>query len=143
MSAREVPLAISLPGAGTIVAALLGALLAIAVLVALMRRHQQALPLLIVAALPFRLPISADGRTVNLLIPIYLVVVAGALAHLLGRGKSVADTGSPGMAELSFWTSENSKPSGWGGRSEGLAAAMGRGAGSKLLRVRPIRETRS
>ena len=31
------------------------------------------------------MPISADGRTVNLLIPLYLVVGAGTLAHLLPR----------------------------------------------------------
>jgi O-antigen ligase len=48
----------------------------------LMRRRPQAFPLLAIAALPFRLPISADGRTVNLLIPLYLVVGAGTLAHL-------------------------------------------------------------
>ena len=42
-------------------------------------------PLLAIFALPFRLPISADGRTVNLLIPLYVVVAAGTLAHLLPR----------------------------------------------------------
>jgi O-antigen ligase len=58
--------------------------LVLAVVLALfMRRHSQAFPLLAIAALPFRLPISADGRTVNLLIPLYLVVGAGTLAHLL------------------------------------------------------------
>ena len=36
----------------------------------LMRRDPRALPLLAIFALPFRLPISADGRTVNLLIPL-------------------------------------------------------------------------
>jgi O-antigen ligase len=53
--------------------------------VAVMRRYEEAFPLLAVLALPFRLPISADGRTVNLLIPLYLVVGAGVLAHLLPR----------------------------------------------------------
>jgi O-antigen ligase len=78
-----VPLATSLPGAGTIVGGVAAALVAIAVLAWLMRRYAQALPLLAIVALPFRLPISADGRTVNLLIPIYLVVAAGALVRLL------------------------------------------------------------
>ncbi len=50
-----------------------------------MRRHRDAFPLLAVFTLPFRLPISADGRTVNLLVPLYLVVAAGTLAHLLPR----------------------------------------------------------
>jgi O-antigen ligase len=72
-------------GAGAVVAAALGAAAVIAALVYAMRRSEQAFPLLAVAALPFRLPISADGRTVNLLIPLYLVVAAGVLAHLLPR----------------------------------------------------------
>jgi O-antigen ligase len=71
--------------AGTVVAAALGAVVVVAGLVVLLRRNEQALPLLAVLALPFRLPISADGRTVNLLIPLYLVVAAGVLAHLLPR----------------------------------------------------------
>ncbi len=70
---------------GVIAGAALGACVVIAALVVLMRRHVDALPLLAIAALPFRLPISADGRTVNLLIPLYLVVAAGAIAHLLPR----------------------------------------------------------
>jgi O-antigen ligase len=68
-----------------IAAALLGALVVIAVLVWLMRREPNALPLLAILALPFRVPISAEGRTVNLLIPLYLVVAAGTLAYLLPR----------------------------------------------------------
>ena len=79
-----VPLATSL-SAGAIVAALLGGAVVIAALVVLMRRHAEAFPLLAILALPFRLPISADGRTVNLLVPLYLVVAAGVLAHLLPR----------------------------------------------------------
>jgi len=75
----------SSPGAGVVVAAALGAGIVLALLVLVMRRYEQAFPLLVVLALPFRLPISADGRTVNLLIPLYLVVVAGVLAHLLPR----------------------------------------------------------
>jgi O-antigen ligase len=77
--------AASLPGPGVIAAALLAAAIVIAALVLLMRRRPQAFPLLAVAALPFRLPITADGRTVNLLIPLYLVVAAGTIAHLLPR----------------------------------------------------------
>jgi O-antigen ligase len=50
-----------------------------------MRRDSRALPLLAVIALPFRLPVSTGGRTVNLLIPLYVVVAAGILAHLLPR----------------------------------------------------------
>ncbi|HEY2182274.1 MAG TPA: O-antigen ligase family protein [Solirubrobacteraceae bacterium] len=70
---------------GAAVGAGVGALAVIAVLVVLMRRRADAFPLLAILALPFRLPISADGRTVNLLIPLYLVVAAGVLAHLVPR----------------------------------------------------------
>ncbi|HXP37895.1 MAG TPA: O-antigen ligase family protein [Solirubrobacteraceae bacterium] len=70
---------------GALAGAVLGAAVAIALLVILMRRYEDAFPLLAVLALPFRLPISAEGRTVNLLIPLYLVVAAGVLAHLLPR----------------------------------------------------------
>jgi O-antigen ligase len=75
----------TLPGPGVLVAVALVALLAIVALALVMRRQPQAFPLLAVLALPFRLPISADGRTVNLLLPLYAVVVAGTLAHLLPR----------------------------------------------------------
>ena len=84
-------LATRLPSPGVIAAALLGALVAIGALALLMRRRPEAFPLLVVAALPFRLPIAADGRTVNLLIPLYLVVAAATLdrlqAWIAGRGE--------------------------------------------------------
>jgi O-antigen ligase len=58
----------------------------------LIRLRPRAFPLLAVAALPFRLPISTGGGSSNLLIPLYLVVGAGAVAHLaprlLGRGNA-------------------------------------------------------
>jgi O-antigen ligase len=63
----------------------LGAVIVVIALSLLMRRRPEAFPLLAIFALPFRLPISADGRTVNLLIPLYLVVAAGTLTHLLPR----------------------------------------------------------
>lgn len=78
-------IATTLPSPGVIAAAALGALVVIAGLVLLMRRRPQAFPVLAVLALPFRLPISADGRTVNLLLPLYAVVAAGTLAHLVPR----------------------------------------------------------
>jgi hypothetical protein len=77
--------AVTLPSFGVSAAALVGALVAIGALTVLMRRRPDAFPLLAVLALPFRLPISADGRTVNLLLPLYAVVAAGTLAHLLPR----------------------------------------------------------
>jgi hypothetical protein len=77
--------AIKLPSTGFVIAAFAGALVIVAALVVLMRRRPEAFPLLAILALPFRLPISAEGRTVNLLIPLYIVVAAGTLAHLVPR----------------------------------------------------------
>jgi putative inorganic carbon (HCO3(-)) transporter len=59
------------------------ALLALAAVAVLMRRKPQAFPLLAVLALPFRVPISTGGNTSNLLVPLYFVVAAGALAWLV------------------------------------------------------------
>jgi O-antigen ligase len=65
--------------------AALGALVVVGALAFAMLRDPRAFPVLAVLALPFRLPISADGRTVNLLLPLYAVVAAGTLAHLVPR----------------------------------------------------------
>jgi O-antigen ligase len=88
VSARGAPalvLATKLPSAGTLAVGLVVALVAIAPLVVAMRRRADAFPLLAVFTLPFRVPIATDGRTVNLLVPLYLVVAAGTVAHLLPR----------------------------------------------------------
>jgi O-antigen ligase len=77
--------ATALPSAGVLAAACVGAFVAIAALALAMRSDPRAFPLLAVLALPFRLPISAEGRTVNLLLPLYAVVAAGTLVHLLPR----------------------------------------------------------
>jgi hypothetical protein len=77
--------ATALPSTGVIVVGLLGALVVIALLVPLIRSHRDLFPLLAIFALPFRLPISTSGKTVNLLIPLYLVVAAGVVAYLLER----------------------------------------------------------
>jgi O-antigen ligase len=126
VSQAAVALAAKLPSAGTIVAAAAAAAVVIAGLTVLMRRHEEAFPLLVVLALPFRIPISAQGRTVNLLVPLYLVVAAGVLALLLPqllarmragdgttRGSAGADSGGATLAmgpshsprELAFWGS--------------------------------------
>jgi O-antigen ligase len=96
-SASGVALATSLPGASTIAIGLVVALVVIAALVLAMRRYDDAFALLAIFALPFRVPISADGKTVNLLIPLYLVVAAGTIAHVLAR---VSTRRSTAAAEL-------------------------------------------
>ncbi len=75
----------SLPPAGTLAVLVALAVVIVAALAVLMRRRPDAFPLLAMLALPFRVPIAADGRTVNLLVPLYLVVAAGTVAHLLPR----------------------------------------------------------
>jgi O-antigen ligase len=49
------------------------------------RRWPIVLPLAIVAALPFRIPLHAGGDTANLLVPLYLVITGGVLARALGE----------------------------------------------------------
>jgi hypothetical protein len=66
-----------------IVALLAIALGAVATLAYLFRRWPVLLPLAIVAALPFRIPLHAGGDTANLLVPLYLVIAAAVIATLL------------------------------------------------------------
>ncbi|HEX5761711.1 MAG TPA: O-antigen ligase family protein [Solirubrobacterales bacterium] len=68
---REEPLGF----AALVAAALAGA----GILAAAFRRWPLALPLAIVFALPFRVPLEAGGDTANLLIPLYLVIAGGVL----------------------------------------------------------------
>ena len=58
------------------------ALVSLAVLAVAMARRPLLLPLLAVAALPFRIPVEAGGQTSNLLVPLYGVIAAGALAQM-------------------------------------------------------------
>jgi putative inorganic carbon (HCO3(-)) transporter len=63
-------------------------LLAIAasvVLAYVFRRWPILLPLAIVAALPFRIPLNAGGDTANLLVPLYLVIGGGVLSRVVGE----------------------------------------------------------
>jgi putative inorganic carbon (hco3(-)) transporter len=52
-------------------------------LAAIFDRWPFALPLAIVAALPFRVPLESGGDTANLLVPLYLVIAGGVLATVL------------------------------------------------------------
>lgn len=51
----------------------------------LIDRRPEILPLAVAFALPFRVPIEAGGETANLLVPLYLVIGAGALAYAIPR----------------------------------------------------------
>jgi putative inorganic carbon (HCO3(-)) transporter len=51
-----------------------------AALALVFKRWPLLLPLAIVAALPFRVPLEAGGDTANLLVPLYLVIAGGVLS---------------------------------------------------------------
>ena len=56
---------------------------AVAALAYAFRRWPVLLPLAIVAAIPFRIPLEAGGDTANLLVPLYLVIAGGVVAVLV------------------------------------------------------------
>ncbi|MEX0973494.1 MAG: hypothetical protein WDZ46_09605, partial [Solirubrobacterales bacterium] len=61
----------------------LAAVAAAVALAAVFRRWPVFMPLAIVAALPFRIPLEAGGDTANLLVPLYLVIAGGVLSTTL------------------------------------------------------------
>ena len=71
------------------IAALLAVGLAIAVgaLAFVFRRWPLLMPLAIVAALPFRVPLHAGGDTANLLVPLYLVIAGPWSLCVAGTGR--------------------------------------------------------
>jgi len=66
--------------AGMIVLAIAATAAAVVLLAAAFRRWPIVLPLAIVFALPFRVPLHAGGDTANLLVPLYLVIAAAVLS---------------------------------------------------------------
>jgi putative inorganic carbon (hco3(-)) transporter len=61
-------------------------------LVALFRRRPLLLPLAVIAAIPFRIPLHSGGDQANLLIPLYLVIAAAVISVAMrdwrGEGES-------------------------------------------------------
>jgi O-antigen ligase len=92
---RDRPLA----GAG----ALLLGLAIVGILAVVISRRREALPLLVIAALPFRVPIAAGGQTSNLLVPLYAIVAASVVTYVVAalRGRA-ADPDEP-RAGLLEW----------------------------------------
>jgi putative inorganic carbon (hco3(-)) transporter len=68
---------------GRIVALLALSAAVIAALAYAFRRWPILMPLAIVFAIPFRVPLEAGGDTANLLVPLYLVIAAAVVATLL------------------------------------------------------------
>lgn len=66
-----------------IAALAVGAAAVVAALALLFRRWPILMPLAIIFALPFRVPLHAGGDTANLLVPLYLVIAAAVVATLL------------------------------------------------------------
>jgi O-antigen ligase len=64
--------------------------LALAVLVAVFRRWREAFPIAAIALLPLRVPLEIGGDTANLLVPLYLVIAAGAITSLWRRDPPAA-----------------------------------------------------
>jgi O-antigen ligase len=90
----------SLAAAGAV-----GAVVALALLALLFDRRPAWLPVAAAATLPFRVPIASGGSTANLLVPLYLVVAAGAAAYAVPRllGRERPERGrDPGPLEWSL-----------------------------------------
>ena len=79
------------------VAGAVGAVVVLAVLAVLFDRRPAWLPVAAAATLPFRVPIASGGSTANLLVPLYLVVAAGAAAYAVPRlaGRERPERGRP------------------------------------------------
>ena len=93
--------------------AVLGIAAAIALATAF-RRWPAALPLAIVFALPFRIPLHAGGDTANLLVPLYLVIGGGVLYAAfrdLGIWRPVGRAGGIGGGGVEDSSARRSPPS--------------------------------
>jgi hypothetical protein len=100
--------------------ALVGALVALALLAGAARvlaTHPRLFAPLAVVALPFRIPIQSGGVTSNLLVPLYLVVAAEALAFIVPALRSSGPEAEPAGPEV-----DNS--GGWAVSVERLLAAF-------------------
>jgi hypothetical protein len=85
-----------LSGHGAVAAAAaVAGIVVLAVLTEVIRRRPEAFALLAFAALPFRVPVAIGSENANLLLPLYAVIAAGALAfalrHLRPRDDTAAD----------------------------------------------------
>jgi putative inorganic carbon (HCO3(-)) transporter len=70
----------------------------VAAIASVFRRWPVLLPLAIVFALPFRVPLEAGGETANLLVPLYLVIAAGVVAVAVRDWAVPAATGPAGRS---------------------------------------------
>ena len=78
-----------------IAAGLVVGALALGVLVAVFRRWREAFPIAAFAVLPLRVPLDIGGETANLLVPLYLVIAAGAISFLWGSEQRATSDRQP------------------------------------------------
>jgi O-antigen ligase len=109
---------------GRLVALGLVGLAATAALTYVFRRWPILLPLAIVAALPFRIPLNAGGDTANLLVPLYLVIAGGVLASTL-RDWRVVHPLLPGGGAVGGPAPEDALATGRGGGSPAVTGPAG------------------
>ena len=81
-----------------VVAGVVGLVVVAALAVVIYRRPSLLAPL-VVFTLPFRVPVSVGGTTSNLLVPLYLVVGAGALAYGVGALRGAENESRDGVAD--------------------------------------------
>ena len=74
------------------------AAIAVAALTYLFRRWPALMPLAIVFAIPFRIPLHAGGDTANLLVPLYLVI-AGGVGAVLARDWTLLPGGGADLGD--------------------------------------------
>lgn len=83
---------------GLLAAAVVGTAALTAAMAVLVRRKPAALAVMVVVALPFRVPVGVAGADANLLVPLYLVMAAGVLVALwreFGPGRQPPDGTGP------------------------------------------------
>jgi O-antigen ligase len=97
------------------------AVIVVAVLTVVFRRHPMLLPLAVIAAIPFRVPIHAGGQEANLLIPLYLVIAGGVLATAWRQWEEHRDGSSSAGGEIG-----DAAASAGHGRTRGQEPAAGR-----------------
>ncbi|HET6448899.1 MAG TPA: hypothetical protein VFG31_07290, partial [Conexibacter sp.] len=104
-----------------------GGVVAIGAVVALalaMTRQTLVLPLLVLAALPFRVPIEVGGTTSNLLVPLYVVIAAGALAAIAPGLRDRTGVPPPVIASGDLRATSPSWSPGWLERLLALSVAL-------------------
>ena len=90
---------------GLLAVAVIGGLGVVGVVAWLVERRPVMLPVLVLIALPFRIPLNVGGEDANLLVPLYLVMGGGVLASLVKarKGGLLPDTPTVQPTGLARW----------------------------------------